>query len=37
MKALRDFLAVFRLYRRHHSIGYAARIAYGCAFRKFPF
>ena len=37
MKALRDFLSVFRLYRRQHSISYAARIAYGCAFRKLPF
>jgi hypothetical protein len=37
MSALRDFIAVYRLYRRHHSIAYAARIAYGCAFRGLPF
>lgn len=37
MTKLREFFAVWRLYARHHSIGYAARLAYGVAFQKLPF
>ena len=37
MSALRQFLAVYRLYRAHHSRAYSMRIAYGCAFRNLPF
>jgi hypothetical protein len=34
---LREFIRVFREYARHNSYRYAARIAYGCAFRGLPF
>jgi hypothetical protein len=34
---LAKFLRVFAQYRRHHSTAYAARIAYGIAFRGLPF
>ena len=37
LRRLREFIAVFRQYRRAHSAIYAARIAYGCAFRNLPF
>ena len=37
MAALREFIQVYRLYRRHHPATYAARIAFGCAFRGLPF
>jgi hypothetical protein len=37
MKQLREFISVFRLYAKHNPYSYAARIAYGCAFRKLPF
>lgn len=37
MKKLAGFIAVYRLYRRHHSHAYALRIAYGCAFKELPF
>jgi hypothetical protein len=37
MRKLRDFIQTYRLYRRYHSMRYAARIAYGCAFRGLPF
>ena len=37
MSALRQFLAVYRLYRAHHSRTYAMRIAYWCAFKGLPF
>jgi hypothetical protein len=37
MTKLRDFFATYSLYRREHSMLYAARIAYGCAFRGLPF
>jgi hypothetical protein len=37
MSRLRDFLAVYRLYRQAHSMSYSARIAYGCVFRQLPF
>jgi hypothetical protein len=36
MSRFAEFLRVFWQYRSH-SIAYAARIAYGCAFRKLPF
>ena len=32
-----EFIKVWRLYARHHSIVYAARIAYGIAYRGLPF
>ena len=32
-----EFCAVFLQYRRHHGIAYAARIAYGIAFKGLPF
>ncbi len=37
MSKIREFLLVFNLYRKHHSMRYAVRIAYGCAFRGLPF
>ncbi len=38
MSRLRDFIAVYRLYRRAaHSRRYCARIAYGIAFKRYPF
>lgn len=37
MSALRNFIAIYRQYRAAHSPIYAARIAYGCAFRNLPF
>jgi hypothetical protein len=37
MNTLREFLSVFKLYRRHHSVIYSARIAYGIAVRGLPF
>ena len=37
MKKLSDFFAVFRLYAKHHSPLYAARLAYGITFRGLPF
>ncbi len=37
MSRLRDFWLVYRLYARRHSPLYAARIAYGIAFRGLPF
>lgn len=37
MSRLREFLQVYRLYRQAHSVSYAARIAYGIAFRGLPF
>jgi hypothetical protein len=37
MNKLRNFLQIYRLYRSAHSPIYAARIAYGCAFRQIPF
>lgn len=37
MKALAEFFAVWRLYRKHHNPIYAARIAFGIAFRRLPF
>lgn len=32
-----EFWRVYRLYRSAHGRAYAARIAYGCAFRGLPF
>ena len=32
-----DFIAVYRLYRQAHPRAYAARIAYGIAFKELPF
>lgn len=37
MNRIRHFLAVYRLYAHHHRPTYAARIAYGIAFRGLPF
>lgn len=37
MKHLIEFFQVFRLYVRHNSIRYSARIAYGIAFKGLPF
>ena len=38
MKKLRDFVAVYKLYRRSaHNPVYAARIAFGMAFLNLPF
>lgn len=37
MSRLRDFWQVYRLYARCHSPAYAARIAWGVAFRGIPF
>ena len=34
---LREFVAVYRLYRQHNTRRYSARIAYGCAFQGLPF
>lgn len=37
MSRLREFLSVFRLYRRAHTPLYAARIAWSVAVNKTPF
>lgn len=37
MRKIKDFIAVYRLYRCSHSPAYAARIAYGMAFKDLPF
>lgn len=37
MSRLREFLSVFRLYAKHNPPLYAARIAWGVAFRGLPF
>ena len=37
MRRLTEFMQVYRLYSRHHSPIYAARIAYGIAFKSLPF
>lgn len=37
MSLICDFLAVYRMYRKHHSAMYAARIAYGIVFKALPF
>lgn len=37
MSRIIDFVEVFLLYRKKHSIWYAARIAYGCTFKQLPF
>jgi hypothetical protein len=37
MSRLTEFLQIYRLYSRHHSPIYAARIAFGCVFRGLPF
>lgn len=34
---LKDFLAVYRLYRKHHGPIYSARIARDCVFGGLPF
>lgn len=34
---MRDFINIYRLYRVYHSRRYAARIAFGIAFRGLPF
>lgn len=37
MSRLRDFFAVYRLYRHHHSRRYALARAWGIAFHGLPF
>ncbi len=37
MTRLREFINTYRLYRRIHPPSYAARIAFGVAFRGLPF
>ena len=37
MRRLIEFIQVFRLYARHNTIRYSARIAYGVAFKDLPF
>jgi hypothetical protein len=37
MSRLVEFVSVYRAYRRFHPARYAARIAFGCAFRGLPF
>ena len=37
MRTLRDFIAVYRQYRRSHSAFYSARTAYDIAVRGLPF
>ena len=37
MSRIIDFLEVFLLYRKNHSMAYAARIAWGCTFGQLPF
>lgn len=37
MKRAFNFLALFWLYAKHHNPVYAARIAYGMAYRGLPF
>lgn len=37
MTRIADFFRVWRMYARHHNPIYAARIAYGIAFRGLPF
>jgi hypothetical protein len=37
MNAHREFVRVYRQYRAIHRPTYAARIAYGVAFRNLPF
>lgn len=37
MKRLSDFFTTWRLYCKHHNPIYAARLAYGIAFRGLPF
>lgn len=37
MSRLREFIQLYRLYRRRHGRRYSLRIAYGCAFRQLPF
>ena len=37
MSRFAEFVSIFKLYRQHHSPIYAARIAYGIAFKSLPF
>ena len=37
MNRLAEFFKVLREYKRHHSLFYSARIAYGIAYRGLPF
>lgn len=37
MSRLADFIEVYLLYRRTHGHMYAARIAWGCSFKRLPF
>lgn len=37
MSRIKEFIAVYRLYRQVHSRRYAAGIAWGIAFRGLPF
>lgn len=37
MSKIKEFIDVMRLYSRHHSFIYSARIAYGVVFKGLPF
>lgn len=37
MAKLKDFYSIWRLYAKHHNPIYAARLAFGIAFRGLPF
>ena len=37
MKRITDFIAVYRLYRRHHTARVSLRTAWGIAFQGLPF
>ena len=37
MTRLREFFSVWRLYSKHHNPIYAARLAFGIAYRNLPF
>lgn len=34
---IRQFINIYRIYRKAHGPVYAARIAYGCAVKGYPF
>ena len=37
MTTLRDFIGLYRLYRKHHGRVYSVQRAYGIAFTNLPF
>jgi len=37
MNSIADFMNLYRLYRTYHSRRYAAKIAWGIAFKGLPF